>query len=48
MAVAGEIYGVAMVLDLGSGVYEYIGDGSFAITPLLGYAAATKLAKKFL
>lgn len=48
MAEAGEIYGMVGVMDLGGGVYEYGGEGSFVTNPLLGYAAATKLAKKFL
>lgn len=48
MAEAGELYGVAMVLDVGGGEYEYMGDGSFANNPLIGYAATMKLAKKFL
>ncbi len=48
MAASGELYGLAMVLDVGGGEYEYIGDGSFTNNPLLGYAAVMKLAKKFL
>lgn len=48
MAEAGEVYGLAMVLDIGAGEYEYFGDGSFVNNPLIGYAATMKLAKKFL
>lgn len=48
MAEAGELYGLAMVIDVGGGEYEYLGDGSFTNNPLIGYAAAMKLAKKFL
>ena len=48
MAEAGEVYGVAIVIDHGGGEYEYGGDGSFVTSPLIGYAVTMKLAKKFL
>lgn len=47
MAEAGEIRGMAGVMDLGGGVYEYGGEGSFVSNPLLGYAAVARLLQKF-
>lgn len=46
-AKAGEVYGVIGAIDLGGGVYEYHGEGSFVVNPMIGYAAATKLKKQF-
>lgn len=46
-AEAGEIYGIACVADLGDNQFSYTGWGSFVRQPLTGYAAASRLAKRF-
>ena len=47
MVEGGQVIGLVGVADLGGGVFEYHGQGSFVANPMLGYAALGKLMKKF-
>lgn len=47
-AEAGDVHGIAVVIDHGGGDFSYSGHGSLVKNKLIGHAVVLKLAKKFL
>lgn len=47
-AEAGEVVGIAVVVDHGGGDFSYSGHGSLVRNKIIGHAVVSRLARKFL